>query len=211
VDLLPGQVDLFSRTAGSLWPDYWIYETEIYSITRADILRLADGSFLRNKQNLVFSGPTGVGKTYIANALGRFTCGQGTAVSYTRLPELFHKLSEAQAENRYRLVMKKIASFPLLILDDWGLRRFTLEETQELLELFEQRYDRASTLICAQMPPSEWHELFPDPTLADAILDRVIHTAQRYAIGGESMRKVLAEREAAVRQEEPAPSAQEPL
>jgi hypothetical protein len=119
--------------------------------------------------------------------------------------------SEAQVENRYRSVMKKIASFPLSILDDWGLRRFTLEETQELLELFEQRYDRASTLICAQMPPSGWHELFPDPTLADAILDRVIHKAQRYAIDGESMRKVLVEREAVARQEGPAPLAQEPL
>ena len=106
-------------------------------------------------------------------------------------------------ENRYGLVMKKTASVPLLILDDWGLRSFTLEESRELLELFERRYDRASTVICGQTPPSSWHELFPDPTLADAILDRVIHNAVKYALSGESMRKVLAGREA--------PSAQPPL
>jgi DNA replication protein DnaC len=167
-----------------------------HGITKNDVLRLAEASFVRKKQNLIFSGPTGVGKTYIANALGRALCGQGTAVAYTRLPELFLKLSGAQQENRYASVMKKTASVPLLILDDWGLRKFSLEETGELLELFERRYDRASTVICGQTPPSSWHELFPDPTLADAIVDRVIHNAHKYAISGESMRKVLAGREA---------------
>jgi DNA replication protein DnaC len=165
-------------------------------VTRNDILSLAEASFIRKKQNLIFSGPTGVGKTYIANALGRALCVQGTAVAYTRLPELFLKLSDARSENRCAQVMKKTASVPLLILDDWGLRTFTLEETGELLELFERRYDRTSTLICGQTPPSSWHELFPDPTLADAILDRVIHNAFKYTISGESMRKVLAGREA---------------
>jgi DNA replication protein DnaC len=168
-----------------------------HGITRNDVLRLADASFILRKQNIIFSGPTGVGKTYIANALGRTLCCQGTAVSYIRLPELFQNLSEAQLENRYAKVMKKLASVPLLILDDWGLRKFSLEETQELLELFERRYGRCSTVICGQTPPSSWHELFPDPTLADAILDRVIHNALKYALSGESMRKVLAGREAA--------------
>ncbi|GHT88645.1 hypothetical protein FACS1894137_17090 [Spirochaetia bacterium] len=97
-------------------------------------------------------------------------------------------------ENRYSVFRNNLASVPLLILDDWGLRTFALEETQELLELLEQRYDRSSTLICGQLPPAAWHDLFPNPTLADAILDRVIHNAVRYAISGESMRKVLAER-----------------
>jgi DNA replication protein DnaC len=92
------------------------------------------------------------------------------------------------------------------MLDDWGLHKFTLKETQELLEIFEQRYDCASTLIfiiCGQLPHTAWHELFPDPTLADAILDRVIHNAPKYAITGESMRKVLAERSAAEEQGAP--------
>jgi DNA replication protein DnaC len=99
-------------------------------------------------------------------------------------------------ESRYTAFRKKITSVPLLILDDWGLRSFTLEETQELFELFELRYDLSSTLVCGQLPPSAWHELFPNPTLADGILDRVIHNAFRFALSGESMRKVLAERQA---------------
>jgi DNA replication protein DnaC len=169
-----------------------------HGITKADILRLAEGSWIRKKQNLMLSGPTGVGKTYIAGALGRHACGQGTAVMYFRVPDLFLKIADTQMENRYGTFRKKLGGCPFLILDDWGLRKFTLEETQELLELFEQRYDRASTLISGQLPPSAWHGLFPDPTLADAILDRVIHNALKYAISGESMRKVMAERVSAL-------------
>jgi DNA replication protein DnaC len=165
-----------------------------HGITRADVLRLAEGSWIHKKQNLVLSGPTGVGKTYIANALGRHACGQGIAVRYFRVTDLFLKIADSQLENRYRSFRNKIAVTPFLILDDWGLHKFSLEETQELLELFEQRYDRSSTLICGQIPPTAWHDLFPDPTLADAILDRVIHNTIKYAIAGESMRKVLAER-----------------
>jgi DNA replication protein DnaC len=168
-----------------------------HGISHTDLLRLAEGSFVRKKYNLILSGPTGVGKTYIACALGRSICVQGQAVSYLRLPDLFRNLSEAQAEHRSSSLLKKLAAVPLVILDDWGLRRFTLEETQVLLELFEQRYDRSSTLICGQAPPSSWHDLFSDPTLADATLDRLIHNALKYTLSGESMRKVLAEKEAA--------------
>jgi DNA replication protein DnaC len=174
-----------------------------HGITKADIIRLAEGSWLRQKQNLMISGPTGVGKTYVVSALGRRACARGIAVRYFRVPDLFMKISDVRIENRYPAFTKKIAAVPFLILDDWGLRKFTLEETQELLELFEQRYDRASTLICGQLPHPAWHELFPDPTLADAILDRVIHNADKYTITGESMRKVLAERSAAEKQDAP--------
>jgi DNA replication protein DnaC len=165
-----------------------------HGITKADVLRLAEGSFVRKKQNIILSGPTGVGKTYIASALGRHVCGQGIAARYFRVPDLFLKIADARLENRYAAFRKKLASSPLLILDDWGLRKFSLEETQELLELFERRYETSSTLICGQLPVSAWHGLFPDPTLADAILDRVIHNAFKYTLSGGSMRKVLAER-----------------
>jgi DNA replication protein DnaC len=168
-----------------------------HGITHTNLLRLAEGSFVRNNYNLILSGPTGVGKTYIACALGRSICVQGQAVSYLRMPDLFLNLAEAQAEHRSSTLLKKLAAVPLLILDDWGLRRFTLEETQVLLEVCEQRYNRGSTLICGQTPPSSWHDLFPDPTLADAILDRLIHNALKHSLSGESMRKVLAEKEAA--------------
>jgi DNA replication protein DnaC len=166
-----------------------------HGITKSDIARLAEGAWLRRKKNLILSGPTGVGKTYIANALGRHACAQGLAVRYFRLPDLFLAISDAQMENRCGSFRKRLASVPLLILDDWGLKKFTLEETQELFEIFEQRYDRSSTLICSQIPPSHWHDLFIDPTLADGILDRITHNAEKFAFEGESMRKVLAERD----------------
>ncbi|WP_010263599.1 IS21-like element helper ATPase IstB [Treponema primitia] len=165
-----------------------------HGMAKTDILRLAEGAFIRKKQNLILSGPTGVGKTHIASALGRHACGQGIAVRYFRLPDLFLIISDVRIENRYSAFRKTIASVPLLILDDWGLRPFALEETQELLELLELRYENSSTLICGQLPPSAWHGLFPNPTLADAILDRLIHNAIRYTISGESMRKIIAER-----------------
>jgi DNA replication protein DnaC len=165
-----------------------------HGITKADVFRLAEGSWLRRKQNLILCGPTGVGKTYIANALGRHACAQGTAVRYFRVPDLLLNSAQARMENRYTTFRKKLAWTPFVILDDWGLRKFSLEETQELLEIFEHRYEISSTLICAQLPPSAWHDLFPDPTLSDAILDRVIHNALKHSLSGESMRKVLAER-----------------
>jgi DNA replication protein DnaC len=165
-----------------------------HGITKADIQRLCEGSYLKKKQNVILSGPTGVGKTYLSNALGRRACYQGIAAAYIRITDFFVRLSDAQMEGRFSLVRDRIAQVPLLILDDWGLRKFTLEESHEMMELFERRYDNASTIISGQVPCSCWHDLFPDPTLADAILDRVVHNAYTFSISGESMRKVRAER-----------------
>jgi DNA replication protein DnaC len=108
---------------------------------------------------------------------------------------LFLRLSQAQLEGRYTSLREKLSKVPLLILDDWGLRKFSLEETHEIMEIIERRYGRAATIISGQLPISAWHELFPDPTLADAIVDRVIHNAYKYNITGGSMRKILAKRE----------------
>jgi DNA replication protein DnaC len=164
-------------------------------VAKQDIQRLAEGMYLRKKQNILISGPTGVGKTYLACALGRCACYQGFPVRYLRIPDFFTRLADAQIEGGCSSFRKKLAAVPLLILDDWGLRMFTLEESHELMELFERRYDNASTLIASQIPCTSWHELFPDPTLADAILDRVIHNAHKLNISGDSMRKILAARE----------------
>jgi DNA replication protein DnaC len=167
-----------------------------HGITKPDVQRLCELSYLRKKQNIIISGPTGVGKTYLANALGRAVCCQGIPVTYIRIPDLFTQLSDAQMEGRFSLIRNRLATVPLLILDDWGLRTFTLEECHEIMELFERRYDTASTIIAGQLPCSSWHDLFPDPTLADGILDRVVHNALKFNISGESMRKILAERRA---------------
>jgi DNA replication protein DnaC len=169
---------------------------EKHGITKQDIQRLAEGEYLRRKRNILLSGPTGVGKTFLVNALGRSACFQGYPVRYFRIPGFFAHLSDARLEGRFPKVFDKVAAVPLLILDDWGLRKFTLEESHEIMELFERRYDAASSIIAGQLPCSAWHGLFPDPTLADAILDRVVHNAYKFILSGDSMRKTIAEQEA---------------
>jgi DNA replication protein DnaC len=161
-------------------------------ITKPDIVRLSTGLYIKKHQNVFLSGPTGVGKTYIACALGRNACNLGTPVIYIRLPVMLEKFDDARLNNTYQQVRSRFATIPLLILDDWGLKKFTPDETQDVMELFERRYDRCSTIFAGQLPPTSWHQLFPDPTLADAILDRFIHNAYRFNLTGDSMRKTLA-------------------
>jgi DNA replication protein DnaC len=164
-------------------------------ISKPDIIRLSSGSYIKKKLNVIICGPTGVGKTFLACALGRAACSQGVQVNYSRVPDLFLRLADAQAAGTYLSLRDKITKTSLLILDDWGLKKFTLDETYELMELVERRYARSATIILSQIPHGSWHDLFPDPTLADAILDRLIHNAYKFTITGDSMRKVLAKRD----------------
>jgi DNA replication protein DnaC len=164
-------------------------------ISKPEALRLCTGNYLKKNLNVLVSGPTGVGKTYLVCALGRSACMQGCAVTYLRVPDLFLRLADAQAEGRYASLRNKLSKIPLLILDDFGLKKFTLEESYEIMELVERRYGRAATIISGQLPVAAWHDLFPDPTLANAILDRLIHNAYRYNISGDSMRKTLGKRD----------------
>jgi len=164
-------------------------------ITKQDVLRLSDCSYIHKKQGVILSGPTGVGKTYLACALGRCACQLGIAVRYFRISDLFLALQDARACGSYSSLRKRLINVPLLILDDWGMKPFSMDECHDVMELTELRYDRASTLISGQLPVSSWHELFPDPTLADAILDRLVHNAYKYNLVGESMRKTRALRQ----------------
>jgi DNA replication protein DnaC len=157
-------------------------------LSKPELLKHSLGSYIKKAHNIILCGPTGVGKTYIACALGHAACAQGVQVLYIRLPDFFRRVVDKTS------FCDKCAKVPLLILDDWGLKKFTLEETDELSELFERRYDRASTIISGQVPSSSWHELFPDPTQADSILDRIVHNAYTYSIAGESMRKTIGKR-----------------
>jgi DNA replication protein DnaC len=161
-------------------------------ITKADIARLSSNAYIKNFLNVFVTGPTGAGKTYIACALGRAACVQGIPALYFRLPDFFDRVDAARMNNSYAQFRSRIASVPLLILDDWGIRKFALDEANEIMELAERRYGSASTIIAGQTPPSVWHDLFPDPTLADAVLDRLVHNAYQYNITGDSMRKTLA-------------------
>jgi DNA replication protein DnaC len=164
-------------------------------ITKPEILKLSLGTYIKKAQNIFFSGPTGVGKTYLVCALGRAACALGVQVFYIRVPDYFGQVFAPYVNTRHKSFRSKCAKVPLLILDDWGLKKFSHEETHELSELFEQRYDRAATIISGQIPNSAWHDLFSDPTQADAILDRIVHNAYNYNIAGESMRKTIGQRD----------------
>jgi DNA replication protein DnaC len=163
-------------------------------ISKPEILKLSLGSYIKKAQNIFLSGPTGVGKTFIACALGRAACVQGFQVLYIRVPDFFRWTFNAQANHRKPTFRDKCVKVPLLILDDWGLKKFSLEETEELSELVEKHCGQGSTIISGQIPYTSWHELFPDPTQAESILDRIIHNTHIYNITGESMRKIIGKR-----------------
>ena len=161
----------------------------VRGLDRAVVARLADGAWIRQGQHVLITGPTGVGKTYLACALAQKACRDGTSALYVRMPRLVADLDAARAEGRHRRVLDSLARKPLLILDDWGLTSFTDELRRDLLELVEDRHDRRSIIITSQFPVEKWHDLIGDPTLADAILDRLVHKAHKIAMKGASMRK----------------------
>ena len=142
-------------------------------------------------QNIFISGPTGVGKTYVACALGNLVCRHGFKVRYIRVSSLLNDLNLAKADGSYHRVRQGLARMNLLILDDWGVSPFTQLESRELLEIIEDRFQTGSTIITSQVPVDSWHGLFADPTVADAILDRLVHNAHHVAMYGESMRKLI--------------------
>jgi len=153
------------------------------------ILQLACCRWIKETQNVLIIGPTGVGKTYLACALAHKACQKGYAALYFRLPRLLQELEIAKSDGRYAKILKTLAKADLLVIDDWGLKKFAKEQSHDLLEILEDRHSLKSTLITSQMPIDHWHEIIADPTLADAILDRLVHNAYRITLKGESMRK----------------------
>ena len=160
------------------------------NLDKSQILRLADGSYLKQKENIIITGPTGVGKSYIASAFGHQACHQGFKVRYFNLNKLFSWMHISKADNSYLKELNKLEKTDLLILDDFGLQAIEGANRLLLLEIMEDRYDRQSTIIASQLPVEKWYEMFDDNTVADAILDRLIHRAHRIALIGESMRKL---------------------
>lgn len=161
----------------------------VRGLDRAVVARLADGAWIRQGHHVLITGPTGVGKTYLACALAQKACRDGAGAFYVRMPRLVADLDAARAEGRHRRLLDSLVRKPLLVLDDWGLTGFTDELRRDLLELVEERHDRRSLIITSQFPVEKWHDLIGDPTLADAILDRLVHKAHKIAMKGASMRK----------------------
>jgi DNA replication protein DnaC len=172
-------------------------------LDRSLMLSLATCQWVRSRRNCLITGPTGIGKSYLACALAQKACREGFSARYARMSRLLADLASARHDGSYYAKLGALAHTDLLILDDWGVTPLTDDNRRDLLELLDDRYDRRSTLVTSQLPVDKWHEYLANPTLADAILDRLAHNAHQLDLDGESIRKVKAA--AADEQEEASP------
>jgi DNA replication protein DnaC len=158
-------------------------------LKRAVIDQLSPCDWVRHHQNIILTGPTGCGKTFVACALAHKACREGHRALYYYAPKLFRALSNATADGSMTSLLKKIAKIQVLVVDDWGLVKIEERQCREFLEILDDRHGHGSTIITSQLPVNSWHEVIPDPTLADAMLDRIIHNAHRIEMKGDSYRK----------------------
>lgn len=161
------------------------------NLTKAQVAQLAQTDWLARGQNLLITGPCGSGKTYLACALGHQACVNGYSCRYYRVSRLLLELTQAKADGTYHKLLKQLAKIRLLILDDWGLEALTSAHRNDLMEIMDDRYGIHSTMLISQLPTDQWYAAIGDNTLADAILDRLMHNAHRWTLNGESMRKRL--------------------
>lgn len=157
-------------------------------ISKDVILKLSQNGWIKDKRNMIITGSTGVGKTYFACALGNSACRSGISAYYVRLSRLFHELKISRADGSYGKLLQKLSRTNLLIVDDWGLSPLSDTERIDFLEIMEDRYNVRSTIISSQIPVDKWHDLIGEPTIADAICDRLIHNAHKIKLMGKSMR-----------------------
>jgi DNA replication protein DnaC len=159
-------------------------------VDRRLVLQLAQGEWISQHLNILVLGPTGVGKTFLSSALAHSACRYDFTVRYQRTSRLLQHITLTHADGSYPKLLNTFARTQLLVLDDWLRDPLTRPQSQDLLEILDDRYDRSSTLVVTQVPVAEWHARFPDPTIGDAILDRLVHNAYRLCLKGESRRKL---------------------
>jgi DNA replication protein DnaC len=158
-------------------------------LDRTMFLKLAACDWIRARHNLLITGPCGLGKSWLACALGHKACREDLSVAYHRVPRLFAALALARGVGRYSRMLRTLARVDLLILDDWGPETLSAEQRRDLLEIVEDRHETRSIILTSQIPVDRWYDMIGDPTIADAILDRLVHSAYRIELQGESLRK----------------------
>jgi DNA replication protein DnaC len=160
-------------------------------LDKALFQQLSTGRWIAEKRGLLITGPCGVGKTWLACALGQKACRDNNSVIYKRLPRLFSELQLAHDDGRFPRIFRQLVKADLLILDDWGPERMTAPQRRDLMEIVEDRYGTGATMVTSQLPIEAWHDIVDEPTFADAILDRLIHNAHRLTLDGPSIRKTI--------------------
>lgn len=159
-------------------------------VDKHQILELSQGEWITKKLNLIISGPTGAGKTFLSYALGHASCSKDFSVRYFRTPRFLQDLRLAHADGSYPKLLAALVRFDLIIFDDWIRDALSLVQSQDLLDILDDRYGRSSTMVVTQIPIDAWHEPIPDPTLADAILDHLVNNAYRLRLSDESQRRL---------------------
>lgn len=157
------------------------------------LVELCTARFIDQHQNVIITGPTGVGKTYVACAIAHSAARKGKRVLYRRVPRLFEEFALAHADGSYTKLLARFARFDLLVLDDWGITALDDSNRRDILEIFEDRHALRSTILTSQLPSSKWHDFLADPTIADAVCDRVLHNAHKLQLAGPSRRKDIAQ------------------
>jgi len=158
-------------------------------LDKSILSQLSSCQWIKDHRNVILTGSTGIGKSYIACALAQNACREGYKSLYMRLPRLFQELGIAKGDGRYNRMLTNLAKTDILVLDDFGLSKLTEEQCRDMLEIMEDRHGLKSTIVTSQLPVKNWHDVMGDPTIADAILDRLVHNAYKIILKGESMRK----------------------
>jgi len=163
------------------------------NISKKDVAAVGTCAFIEQRLNVLISGKTGTGKSYLACAIGNAACRHGYSTRYYRLPDMFAEIALARLENKYLRFMESLRGIRVLVLDDIGLKPYSHEEARDLLEIAELRYNKTSTVLAGQVPHEKWYELMPDPTIADAFMDRIVHNSYVFPLDSKvSMREVMA-------------------